>query len=715
MAEVLADQAQERRFHRLPLEGLSSDEVGRMMEALIGKAPPAALLDGVYQATEGVPLFVEEMVRLLAQEDRLEGVPSALAIPHSVREVIGRRLDRLSEQTNQVLTVAAVVGREFELAVLKELTDQDEDHLLDLLESALHARLIEEVEGTVGRYRFSHGLTRETLLGDLTATRRVRLHGRVGEALERAYGRDAERHAAELAYHFGQAATLSGAQEKAVRYAVLAAQAAEASHAYEEAIAHYQAALGLMEDTGQGFDQDEVEIRQGLATALQRVFRIADAFRSFRRAMRLAFARGDTQTEAEMAVAQARVGGVAPPILIPTLQRGLQVVADPESELAATMHTMLPGYLRNMGRSEEAEEHRTRAQELLACHPDYLEADVLLALGDFGEALTNLQTDRLPQLARRLEELERRAGWTELAGATTGIVRVLWPLLTGDVMGARQQGERLLEVVRRTRDAYNSVRVFSGLGILHCVLGEFAEAGRMAALAEQWEGADPDWPIVLLRAHVAEAAGDLDQAIALQQRAIALAERYQHTGVPKALLLAGLAALERRAGNTQQTDSVYHDLVEYMERREGGGWLTKQGLVTLARMVAPEAAARRDAPTLAWCRETLEPYHHLYLAPWVGDQGAIARPLGIIAAAEERWEEAIGYLEKATAFCEEKGLVVELAHSRLALADAYRGRSGPGDREKAMSLADQALADYQRLGMPLYVQDALARRELLGA
>ena len=105
----------------------------------------------------------------------------------------------------------------------------------------------------------------------------------------------------------------------------------------------------------------------------------------------------------------------------------------------------------------------------------------------------------------------------------------------------------------------------------------------------------------------------------------------------------------------------------------------------------------------------------------------VYRSLGVIAAAEARWDDAVGYLEHGEAFCEEKGLVVELAHCRLAPADALMHRNPATvervdempifeeDQLRATALCDQALADYQRLGMPLYVQDVLARREVLRA
>src|SRR5260370_10141574 len=98
-------------------------------------------------------------------------------------------------------------------------------------EEALAARVIEETD-QAGRYRFTHALMHETLLGELSTTRRVRLHGQVGEALERRWGRDADRHAAQLAQHFGEAALLSAAQaRKAARYSRVAGEQAESTAA----------------------------------------------------------------------------------------------------------------------------------------------------------------------------------------------------------------------------------------------------------------------------------------------------------------------------------------------------------------------------------------------------------------------------------------------------------------------------------------------------
>jgi predicted ATPase len=197
------------------------------------------LAQAVYTHTEGNPLFVTEVVRLLVQEGGLSDAVGAhgraplppgtaprdswtVGILEGVREVIGHRLNRLSQRCNQTLTTAAVIGREFSLEQLKPLIDDTtEDRLLEVLEEALAARVIEELPRSVGRYQFSHALIQETLAGELSTTRKVRLHARIAEALEKLYGQQAEAHAAELARHFAEAESMLGT-EKVVKYSLRA-------------------------------------------------------------------------------------------------------------------------------------------------------------------------------------------------------------------------------------------------------------------------------------------------------------------------------------------------------------------------------------------------------------------------------------------------------------------------------------------------------------
>src|SRR5262249_51806310 len=238
LAETLAALVREPASESLTLGGLSREDVARFIEQTAEVKPPPELIVTVFHETEGNPLFITELVRLLLVEGRLDREGSAaarrLTIPQSVYHVIGRRLDLLSSECNRTLTLAAVIGREFSLAALERAGDLSGDALLEVMEEAEQARVIQAVPERPGRYSFSHPLIQETLTGQLLASRRMRLHRQVGEALEQLYAANLDPHLAELAHHFVQAAP-GGDVEKAVSYAVRAAERSRALLAYEEA------------------------------------------------------------------------------------------------------------------------------------------------------------------------------------------------------------------------------------------------------------------------------------------------------------------------------------------------------------------------------------------------------------------------------------------------------------------------------------------------
>jgi len=249
LAEALGELTRERLFQRILLRGLTQEDVSRFIEMTSGNTAPRGLAEAVHTQTEGNPLFVTEVVRLLVQEGELsvekvhENDSWTIRIPEGVREVIGGRLNRLSQRCNEALTVAPVVGREFTLAQTRPLVEEiTEDRLFEVLEEALASRVIEELPQAIGRYQFTHALIQETLTAELSLTRRVRLHARIAETLEEIYGDDADAHAAELAYHFAQAESLLGT-EKLVRYSLAAGEKALNSYAWEEAQAHFEQGL----------------------------------------------------------------------------------------------------------------------------------------------------------------------------------------------------------------------------------------------------------------------------------------------------------------------------------------------------------------------------------------------------------------------------------------------------------------------------------------
>ncbi len=158
LVHTLGELAREQLSRRVFLRGLTADDVARFIEITAGLTPPAALVAAVYKETEGNPFFVNEVVRLLVSEGRLErraaDAPAwVVDIPQSIREVIGRRLDHLSKECNELLSMAAVIGRDFGHEALERVSGLTAERVLDALDEAVAARVIAEVPAHRGPLR----------------------------------------------------------------------------------------------------------------------------------------------------------------------------------------------------------------------------------------------------------------------------------------------------------------------------------------------------------------------------------------------------------------------------------------------------------------------------------------------------------------------------------------------------------------------------------
>jgi serine/threonine protein kinase len=259
-ARTLEDLTRQRRAHRITLRRLSEDGTRSLLAALGGAAPPPALAALFHHETEGNPFFVEEVFRHLEEEGRLfdadrqwraDLLPEQLDVPEGVKLVIGRRLERLSADTRAVLTSAALIGPRFSLRVLQALDEVPGDGLLDALDAAVRARVIDEA--TAGRdmtYAFAHELIRHTLVSSVSLPRRQRRHLRIADAVERTYGERIDTRAADMAYHLYHAGAAADA-DRTCRFLVLAAEQALARAAFDDALLHSERGLeGADELTG---------------------------------------------------------------------------------------------------------------------------------------------------------------------------------------------------------------------------------------------------------------------------------------------------------------------------------------------------------------------------------------------------------------------------------------------------------------------------------
>ncbi len=244
LSSVLADLRRVEGVERVPLDGLDIDEVVSLMASAGGHdldERGAELARLVHTETEGNPFFIGEVLRHLAESGAIyeaEGrwVSDAesiadIGVPQGIREVVGRRLDALPDETNRVLRAAAVIGQDFDLTVLAGTLDRSVDDVLDDLDPALDRNLLSEVPGEVDRLRFPHALVRQTLYEELSTSRRVRFHARIADAFGRAGGSVT----ADRAHHLLEAAAVVDLGEL-VDAVVAAASDARRAVAWETAV-----------------------------------------------------------------------------------------------------------------------------------------------------------------------------------------------------------------------------------------------------------------------------------------------------------------------------------------------------------------------------------------------------------------------------------------------------------------------------------------------
>ena len=257
LTATLAALRRESGVRTLELGGLDDLGVVAFMEAAAGHfllPSHQGFARALWRETDGNPFFVGEVLRHLTEvgsiyqdesgrwrtSDEIERV----ALPDSVREVIGARVARLGEEAGVVLSLAAVIGREFDLDVLSRVSGRSEDDLLEILDAAAAAALVSEVPDRPMRFSFVHALIQHTLDHDLGASRRAQAHRGIAEAMEAMAGVDA-RSAAEMAHHW-----FAGTPNDRIRglpYAERAGRDALAAFAFEDAADWFGRALEVVD------------------------------------------------------------------------------------------------------------------------------------------------------------------------------------------------------------------------------------------------------------------------------------------------------------------------------------------------------------------------------------------------------------------------------------------------------------------------------------
>ncbi len=709
LAELLADLRREPRVERVLLRGLSPEDVSALVASRGQQEPPAEFVAALHAETEGNPFFLDEVLRHLAETGALRREDGRwtsdrrideLGIPEGVREVVGRRLSRLSETANQALGVAAVIGREFDAAVIEAAGGPSGDGLLDALDEAAGARLIAPIPGTFARFAFSHALVRQTLYQELGTTRRVRLHWRIGEALEKRSVAAPEELLSSIAHHLCEGA-LAGDASRAIDVTLRAGERADALAALEEVIVLTTRALGLLDQTG--LEAPEKRYRAWMLRGLAEIRLGLPSYRtSYAAAIEIAQSLGrpawraravwestpldgdpaaDQRTRARLAEALAELpsgDGSERCLLLSRLAMGWVVPPEERNPLADEALAMA----RRLGGALELDRALIAKSQLLYGSPHVEE---FAAIEREARALDSLPGVRAQPRSYFLYLHSLRADRPSF-------------------LAARAEFER---VIQSRRLAYAPVHGWYAMDAL--ARGRFAEARQQAVLTRDAVagigGGALFFAAVVTAARLEE--GRLAQHLRGIEEFVAPAPPAYHAYrcVPTALR----AALGER-------EAARRELAELVADGFAALWRHNQGWPMALRHLSDAAALLGDEPAARALEAELADYSGLMLVAWTGThlEGAADRALGQVLAVQGRLDEACQRYEKALALEEGFEGWALAARTRFWWARALAERGASGDLAQARELLDACLASTRKFGMAHLTEQAETLRTQLG-
>jgi DNA-binding SARP family transcriptional activator len=690
LVETLAELTRERLFARILLRGLSEEDVRQFVEAATDIPAPSALVAAIHRQTEGNALFLTEFLRLLIQDgeltpERLRNRQTwSLRIPEGVREVIGRRLDRLPKPCDDILRIASLIGREFGLDQLTRLVDAlSEDELLDALEKALAEGLIEELPRTVARYRFAHALIQETLADELSVTRRVRLHARIAEMLESLFGAQADDHAAELVHHFAEAEAALGSS-KLVHFSLVAGERALAVRAYEQALGYFEGALMAKQD--EPLDTETAALLFGLGRAQLAILErheLEDGVANLRRAFEY-YAQAGNRDEAVAIASYPIPRAVCPgvfPSLPPLVSRALSLVRPGSLERGRLLSTYAWFTGIDDANYAEAQEAFAEPLEIAASAADAsLTMRTLLSAAHVD--WFHLRWDDCLAKATRSIDLALAA-----ADARTEMIarsyagRIL--MVRGEAHEARRVLTPTLAHADRLRERYWIATTRWNHQLLCLLDGGWTRARELSEVGLTAEPSDARQ--LASRALVEAQLGNTDEAEIFLER-LAETQRLAAVGPsePSTFTAAVIPLVERvtgRRGRSAIAEAAAEKVTSSKQATPLFEMIARVGLALIA-------LAQNDVSRAAEQYEELRSQQGTALIP-VGM--AADRLLGLLAARSGQLAAAKEHFEAALSFCGRSGYRSEYAWTAADYADVLlEHAAGPRDRENALALQEES-------------------------
>jgi tetratricopeptide (TPR) repeat protein len=706
LARTLANLTRQRLAQRIRIRPLEEDSVRDLLAGLGGDDPPGEVVRMIQRETEGNPFFIEEVFRDLEEQGQLfeadgrwrkGSAVGRLAVPESVRLVISRRLERVGDDVQSLLTAGGVVGRGFDHRTIAALEVLSPEALIDALEEAEAAHLIHsEPVGRGTRYRFSHELIRSTLVGRLSVPRRRQLHGRIAGALQVVHGDRLEDHAADYSHHLYESGPEADGATL-VRFLTIAADQALNGAAFEEALGHLDRGLGV---SAEAPSKERAELLTRKGTALRGLGDWTGAIGSWEAALAISEEIGDTESVASLCETLGFIvvwfGRYDDWRALS--KRGLAAIGEEPSVLRGRL---LAALAAAEARSSEPETGLALFEDAVALGEQ---------LGDEGlvgfvQAIAASAVNDLGSMHRTIELADLCATTLREKGDYWNMVEALARAEASYMAAGRPDDSRRLSSEVRTIG--NRIGHVGALMLDDIAMGSIEhlhgdDLDRLIAWGgrgrEVWGAVGP-WShfYTLFEAIGLFRKGDWEAA----HRQIAVAVEHFPEGWWKGRVHAADLLFRAYSGAGGAVE-----LFEAQSHRIPGLGQTAWGGDRAFALVAPEALVvmgegERAASLYEVSLETLEQ------GVVVWETGLAHRYLGISAACGDRWSDAERHFRTALEQAHHMPFRSEQAETRRWYAWMMQVRGRPGDAQRARELLAEAVALSEEIGMPRHAQLAL--------
>lgn len=702
---VLTELNRERLLQSVQLKRMSFDDSSEMIKRILEQDDISReFCELIYDRTRGNPFFVEEVIKSLKEEEviyreddkwKIKEV-SKIEFPETVKSVIKKRVSRLNDECQSILTLASFVGNDFTFEAISGVTGTEESKLLELMERLLKTGLVKErvIRGE-DVYCFIDVIVRDVVHEEVSHLRHKKLHSSVGNALEKVYVKKIEEHLGELAYHFLE----GGEKDKALDYFLKAGENAIKIYANTEAISYFQSALKLLEER-EGEYREKAHVLESLGDLKRIVGEYDLCMKRWNEAL--------------------------------LLRKQLD-----EKEKVAGLHRKMATTLwRDIGNSEKAQENFEKALQILEAEPENVELAALYAarahMSYFTEDVTKARSwaEKALELAKKLNAFEAMAS----SYVDLGLVFNA----TGEQKKATECMEKALKIALDNGYADVAGRALNNLAVTlpagenERILDCFEKGLEVAKKIGLIEGTA--WFESQL-ATTYFGMGNSEKALTLAEESDALNRKTGNLfNLSSSTLYLGaiyhaLGELTKgeqylkeslnislKINNTQQIQNsygflgfCYHDRREYVQAKEyfekmidalekTGAKAYQISSYQWPAMNYIELGEIDKARTLL---DDLHKFaHEKQNKQLIADEDATR---AMLLRAEKKWSESIELFEKSLQEYEALGArqwnVYFLAKYILyEYARTYLERDQPGDREKADKLLNQALEIYQKLG-----------------